>query len=403
MKITQQLSYHIPKHRKEKVTLRIPESHSLHICPPACGRRNGIRSVKNGEKEHISFLYITQTDLISGRYEALIGNAVEELLRVLKPSPKAFQLYVNCIDDFLGTDEAALIAEMEEHFPGVRFAVFHINPVAGADKVKPGERMHSQLFTFLRPLPRDDGINFIGNFVSIHPDCELFTILKQWQIGPVREIFRCGDYAAYEDMAKSRLNIVLMPMGEYAAIQLKKKLGIDYISQPAAYRMEAFEQNYDALAKALDRPRPALGPYREAAQAEIAVTLEAVGNRGVIVDSGATMCPFSMTRALLEYGFNVRAVFALHFKDMDSTDRIWVQTNHPEVAIVQREGYRDILGYGFGADNLCIGYDSAFLLKANHFVDMYHDEGYYGYHGLCCLMKKMRRALEYTADWEEQK
>lgn len=403
MKNTQQLSYHIPKHGTEKITLRIPESHSLHICPPACGRRNGIRAVKNGEKEHISFLYITQTDLISGRYEALIGDAVEELLRVLKPKPKAFQLYVNCIDDFLGTDEAALISEMEGRFPGVHFAVFHIDPVAGEAKIKPGMRMHAQLFTFLRPLRKDDGINFIGNFVSIHPDCELFTILRQWQIGPVREIFRCEDYTAYEDMARSRLNVVLMPMGEYAAIQQKKKLGIDYISQPAAYCMETFEQNYDALAKALERPLPELAPYQEAARAEIAATLEVVGSRGIIVDSGATMCPFSMTRALLEYGFTVRAVFALHFKDMDSKDRIWVQKNHPEVAIVQREGYRDILGYGFGADNLCIGYDSAFLLKANHFVDMYHDEGYYGYHGLCRLMRKMRQALECTANWGEQR
>lgn len=394
-----QLSYFIPKHGKEKVTLRIPDSHSLHICPAACGRRNGIRAIKNGEKEHVSFLYITQTDLISGGYETLVGDAVEELLGVLKPRPRAFHLYVNCVDDFLGTDEAALVEEMEARFPDVRFAVFHIDPVAGEAKIKPGMRMHAQLFAFLRPLPQDDGVNFIGNFASLPPDCELFALLDQWGVGPVREIFRCPDYGAYEDMARSRLNLVLMQMGEYAAQRLRERLGTPYLYQPADYRLEALEENYAALSNALARPLPDLTPYRRAAEAEIARTRQALGDRTVIVDSSASMRPFSMARALLEYGFRVQAIFALHLKDMDPIDRSWVEQTHPEVAVVQREGYQDILGYGFGNDSLCIGFDSAFLLKAPHFVDMYHDEGYYGYHGVCRLMREVRGALEKTADW----
>lgn len=400
MEEKRQLSYFIPKHGKEKVTLRIPDSHSLHICPPACGRRNGIRALKNGEKAHVSFLYITQSDLISGGYEDLVGDAVEELLRVLKPRPRAFHLYVNCVDDFLGTNEAALVAEMEVRFPSVRFAVFHIDPVAGEAKIKPGMRMHAQLFTFLRPLPRDNGINFIGNFASLHPDCELFSILKQWKIGPVREIFRCPDYAAYEDMARSRLNLVLMQMGEYAARQLQDRLGTPYLYQPADYRLEAVEEYYAALARTLECPLPDLTAYRLAAQAEIARTRQALGGRALIVDSSACMRPFALARALLEYGFSVRAVFALHLKDLDTADRAWLEQAHPEVAVVQREGYQDILGYGFGNDCLCIGFDSAFLLKAPHFVDMYHDEGYYGFYGICRLMWEMRGALEKTADWE---
>ena len=400
MEQTRQLSFYIPKHGKEKITLRIPDSHSLHICPAACGRRNGIRAIKNGEKDHVSFLYLTQTDLISGGYEAQVGDAVEELLRVIRPRPRAFQLYVNCVDDFLGTDEAALVAELEARFPDLRFAVFHIDPVAGEANIKPGMRMHAQLFTFLRPMPKDCGINFIGNFASLHPDCELFSILEHWGVGPVREIFHCRDYAAYEEMAKSRLNLVLMQMGEYAAQQLHKRLGIPYLYQPAAYRLDSFAEYYTALAEALERPLPDLSSYRSAAQAEIAATRQALGPRRIIVDSGATMRPFSMARALLEYGFSVQAVFAPHLKDMDGEDRSWVEQAHPEVAVLQREGYQDILGYRFGRDCLCIGFDSAFLLKANHFVDMYHDEGFYGYHGLCRLMQEMRGAMEKTANWE---
>ena len=50
------LSYFIPHHGRPKISLRIPESHSLHVCPAACGRRSGIRAIRNGTKEHVSFL-----------------------------------------------------------------------------------------------------------------------------------------------------------------------------------------------------------------------------------------------------------------------------------------------------------------------------------------------------------
>ena len=113
----QHLTYYIPRHGTEKVTLSIPESHSLHICPAACGRRNGIRAIRNGEKKRVSFLHITQADLISGDYETLVGDAVEVLLKVIEPRPRVFQLYVNCVDDFLGTDERALVNELANRFP----------------------------------------------------------------------------------------------------------------------------------------------------------------------------------------------------------------------------------------------------------------------------------------------
>ena len=41
------LAHHIPEQRA-KSTLRIPESHDLYLCPNACGRRQGIRALRNG-------------------------------------------------------------------------------------------------------------------------------------------------------------------------------------------------------------------------------------------------------------------------------------------------------------------------------------------------------------------
>ena len=75
------LSYFIPHHGRPKVSLRVPESHSLHICPPACGRRSGIRAIRNGSKGETSFLCLTEADVSGGGYEELVEKAVNTLDR----------------------------------------------------------------------------------------------------------------------------------------------------------------------------------------------------------------------------------------------------------------------------------------------------------------------------------
>ena len=50
------LSYFIPHHGRAKISLRVPESHRLNVCPAACGRRVGLRALKNGEAGRQSFL-----------------------------------------------------------------------------------------------------------------------------------------------------------------------------------------------------------------------------------------------------------------------------------------------------------------------------------------------------------
>ena len=120
-----ELSYQIPEFGRAKRIIRIPESHALYLCPNACGRRQGIRALRNGEADHASFLRFSQTDIVSGAYEEQVLQAVGELLDALHPRPRVLSLYVNCIDDFLGTDED-LLAELRAAFPGMRFpAVAH--------------------------------------------------------------------------------------------------------------------------------------------------------------------------------------------------------------------------------------------------------------------------------------
>lgn len=394
------MSYFIPDHGQPKTSLRIPESHNLYVCPSACGRRHAIRAFKNGEKKHCSFLYITEADVVSGHYEETVGDAVAELLDVLESPPKAFMIHVNCIDDFLGTDEQALLEQLRARFPSQRFAVLHINPVAIDEKIPPGMRMHDQLYSFLEYSgKKDDGVNLIGNYVALDPESELFTVLAACGIHHVRQIFDCRTYADYLKLADSCLNLVLMPMGRLAAQNMAAMLGIPCLFNPISYDMDVVMSDYRRLTALLGQDCPDFSSEIQATQAEIQATLALIGSMPVIVDSSATMQPFALARALQRYGFQIRAIFAQRLKGTDLTDRDWLVEHCPHIPIVQAKNYEAILGYDLGKDCVAIGYDSAFTIQAQHLVDIRHDESFYGFHGIRTLMRLIRRACDTQVKW----
>lgn len=393
------LACFIPRHGRPKISLRIPESHSLHICPAACGRRSGIRAIRNGTKDQTSFLYMTEADISSGQYEAMIGDAVEELLDLLSPPPRAFQLYVNCIDDFLGTDEQALVMNLELRFPGVAFVVLHINPVTADDAIPPGMRQQERLYSFLRPSAHDTGVNLIGTFVPPDSRCELYPFLRECGVCEVRELTTCHDYHHYQRMGTSRLNLVLMQLGRYAAEQMERKLGIPWLYLPATYDADQIQVNYGSIAQALGSPCPPLSKRRQEAERAIAGALKCVGSLPVVVDSSATMQPFALAATLCRYGFSVAAVYAAHWKETDQAERSWLEKHCPGLQILCSEWYEDMRACGLPRKLVAIGYDSAYLLRAKHYVDLQRDEGLFGYDGLIQLMERMSFAALHTTPW----
>ena len=396
------LSYFIPHHGRPKVTLRVPESHSLHICPPACGRRSGIRAIRNGSKGEVSFLSLTEADVSGGGYEELVGEAVEALIKHLTPSPRAFQLYVNCIDHFLGTDEEALVAGLEERFPGIRFAVFHIDPVAADEVISPGERQQDKLYTFLEDSgERDGGVNLLGAFVTPDPDGELYPFLAACGGVPVRDLLSCQTFEDYQAMGRSQLNLVLRHLGRYTAQRLEQRLGTPWVEAPTSYDLEEIEDIYRRIAAALGADCPDLSHWRGRAEQAIARARRAVGERPVVVDSSASMRPFALAAALHRYGFSIQAVYAAHWKQTDQEDRAWLEEHVPDLRILCSERYGDTLIRDISQDCVAVGFDSAYLLQARHFVDIQRDEGLFGYHGLERLMALLEEAEGRITQWED--
>lgn len=395
-----QLSYQIPDRGRPRRVLRVPESHTLYLCPNACGRRQGLRALRNGVADHVSFLRFSQADVVLGDYLEQVEDAVATLLATVRPRPQVLSLYVNCIDDFLGTDGESLLAGLRTRFPETRFLLSHINPIAADVQSSTAQRIHANLYTLLEPRAhKDAGVNLVGGFEPLAADCELYDVLRGAQAGPIRQIVTSVSYGDYARMASSMLTLSLSHLGDAAASDMESRLGIPSFRWPASYDLDEIERRYEELALALRSNPVDCAGYRARAEQVVAWAREAVGDLPIAVDSSSSMMPFSLALALRAYGFNVRAVFGLHLKGCDDEAEARLMAECPEIMVVRRESYEALCGYGMGERWVAVGSDAGFLLHARHLADLYHDEGCFGFHGVERLMMELAAAVGRTQEW----
>lgn len=390
------LSARLPKAKRKHTIMRIPGSHSFFVGPKGCTRRHAINSRGRDDIENRSFLVISQNDVALGTYEHKIEQAVDQILKTVEPSPRIMIVNVFCIDDFLGTDMETLIEKLNERYASCKFILDRIHPVSFNEVKKFDDYGHMSHYSFLDPVPadaRDNGVDFLGNFVSVDPDCEILDIFKAWGVGPVRQLFECKTYDEYVALAKSRFALVLRYSGNNTLREMDR-LGISYFQFPACYDLDEIEGYYQAIADGIGEKLPEVSPWKQAALKEIAATRELLGDLPVVVDSDASNVPYSLARALYAYGFNVvRLYHAKHLFEADEDS--YQQISSGAVPIEDFQIDRDenhTEAHKITEPHLAIGVDGAKLSGATYVVDIWHDEGFNGFHGVAKLMKLMRLA-----------
>ena len=328
---------------------------------------------------------------ISGNYEEMIGKVVSDLYEIVEPTPHIFFIAVFCIDDFLGTDEEAMLEALHTRFPGKKFAVNHIDPVTLNKNKNMGMKKHVNLFSFLEePTEKDNGVNFLGSFVSLEPDCEFMFLLKSWGVSRVRELFHCHTYEEYQDMAKSQLSIVLRFIAERSAEYLQERFDIPYYSFTASYDVHYIVEGYRQIAAMLGHEAPDFSTEIAEVLEDATKTIDAIGDMKIAVDASASLKPFSVAKALLEYGFKVKYVFCSNrmFKIEEEAEK-YIREKHKEVKIIRTDNYVNML-LEPDQEIIAIGADCARLLRARHFADIWHDEGFFGFHGIHRLFAHLR-------------
>jgi hypothetical protein len=392
------LHYFNPRRMHKRV--HIPESHRLHVAPSACGRRFSIMAYRDNNKQNLSHLFISEDDVVSGCYEDLIPDAVEELLNTLEIRPRVIMIDVTCIDDLLGTDHDALLALLTHRFPDLKFTVCHINPIALDGKLPPMVNIQNKSYGLLdRTGKTDNAVNLVGNIAPLVRECEILDILPGLGMR-VRQIQDCQTFDEFLSMAESRLNLVVTPMAQIAAEQMLEALGIPFLFAPSSYKLAEIVQVYHDIAAVLGVDKPDLSGYLARIREEIEKTRQQLADLPIVVDSSSTRMPFSLAKALLDYGFNVKMIFDAMILNCDMPDYEWFKKNRPDIMIADAQRF-DLVKTDIQLEEcLCIGFDSAYTLGAKHLVELPMDEFTYGFHAINVLMAMMNQAYETTVDYK---
>ena len=387
-----------------RIGMLLPESCQLFVCPSACGRHGAIGAMKQGLKDRLFYLFLSQSDIIDG-YDGLIPDAVEEVLQVLKKRPKAFYIFVSCLDDLIGTDHEALIELLQERHPDICFLTGHMNPISVGSKMPPPVLIQCNLYSVLEPGGQKTGnVNAIGNLVPTAHTSELYDLLDQSGVTRLCHISDYDTFDGYQEMASSRLNLVLGAAGQQAARQMEKKLGIPWLFLPITYLPEEIEENYVNLWSRLCPDSTVqfdLTKHRERAMEAVHRTLEDVGDMPIIIDATAVAQPFGAAEALLEFGFHVVRIECQECPSFDEKHREWVEQNHPEVEIFQTEHHRAVLFDRRMEDSLALGVEGAYLAGSWHVADLFNDGGMFGYDGIVRLMALLGEAAVNRIKLEE--
>jgi hypothetical protein len=381
-----------------RIAAMVPESHMLFVCPSACGRHGALGAVDQGFKNRLSYIYVDKQDIISG-YDEVVRTGVSEMLEILPVSPPAIMIFVSCLDDLIGTDLDALMAELHEAHPGIQFRAGRMNPISLAGNASPPVTAMNAMFSFLEPSETRDeeAVNIVGSFVDVLPECELYDFLAKAGFHSVRHMSHYDRFADFSEMAKSAYNIVLWPPATLAAQSMEKKLGTPFLSLCVSYDLDEIAADYAKMADFLG------GGADFDFSAQIAKTkqaieyaLRAVGNSPITISGGAVIKPFGLAKALMEYGFNVESVATdevLSF-DKDAYDFALARG----VACIDPVAPDAILRRHENKSAIAIGYDAAYIAGTSHIADLANDMGLFGYHGVQTLMGMIADAAEKESD-----
>ena len=175
------LEYTCPSHGgwgMVRIGMLIPESHQLFVCPSACGRHGALGAIQQGFKNRLSYLYLEESDIISG-YDNAMCEAVGELLERLPKRPKVIVVFVSCLDDLIGTDCDAVIDELSFRYPDIQFRMGHMNPISNNSDEPPLVSTWKSVYSLMKRSADKPvlAINMIGNYVPVHEDSEILQVM----------------------------------------------------------------------------------------------------------------------------------------------------------------------------------------------------------------------------------
>ena len=342
--------------------------------------------------------------MVSGGYEQQIFKVVDVVLKRLEKKPKAMLLFVTCIDDLMGTDLEALTLELNERFSNIDFVFCHMNPIREDSKLPPGQNIQHQIYTLLKKKNlKNDSINCIGNLLPIDKECEIYTVLKCMGIDNVNHIMKCNNYNDFQDMAYSKYNFLIEPNGLAAVNMMEKDLGIPYEDMCVSFDLNIIDKQYEKMLELFSEKiseknrleiNGILSNMKLQAYQEIEKTKELIGDLPIYIDLSAIMRPYQLAWFLYKNGFNIKGIFSE--KPSKAEHEAWknIINNCPDIKIMTPQNPKTMLRNDEMENALSIGFEAAYITQSKYVLNLFNDEGMFGYYGVIKLMKMIRSCYE---------
>jgi hypothetical protein len=292
---------------------QLPESYLLYIGPVACARHDYLSGMY-GFPDRISYLCLQELDVILGRTEVLVHEAVAEIRTRIAPKAKAVILYTGCQNSLSGVDFDALVRKLRETH-GLLFTYCNMNHMLrlGSGNVYPLLfRGLLQMLDDAKPCGEEQqaqghAVNLLCRSLKLHTGNDLPQLLARWELGELRGFGSAPSLEEVKQMAGARLNVVTHPDLLPAAKDMEERWGTAWMYLPASYRLEEIDKQYEELASFFGKEAEA-GAARREAEEKTARVRELLEGAPVLLDGACFLKPLSAARFLLEEGFRISRV-----------------------------------------------------------------------------------------------
>ena len=293
----------------KRAGLAAPGSVMLIVSPGCCGRNTSEISLIPQYRHRFFYYEIQEPELVTGQHLKRIPEAVDEVCRSLPEKPSVVMICATCVDALLGTDFDRVCRAAEAR-SGVKVRPCYMYALTREGKKPPMVQVRQSLYSLLEPRTRKGAdVNLLGFFAPLDDDAELYAYLRGCGVRNIREISRCEDWEAFQQMASANFNLVLNPEARAAADDLSERLGMPYIELSQLYRIDKIHSQYQALASAIGGK---IDDAADLAAARQAIETFRAGHPGLRFAVGECLNanPFELSLALTEYGFTVSEIYA---------------------------------------------------------------------------------------------
>lgn len=316
---------------------QLPESYLLYMGPVACARHDYLSGMY-AFTDRISYLCPHELDVIFGKTEVLVAEAVAEILGRIAPNAKAIILYTGCQNSLSPVDFDALVRKLQETH-GILVSYYNMNHFLRAGKgnvYPPLYQSLLQTLDYMSAAQEEGGnaVNILSPALSLHTGNDLPQLLANWGAGNLQGIGNSGTLEEFKGMAAARLNIVTHPDFLPAAKDMESKWGIPWLYLPASYRLEDIDRQYKELAGWFGKEAEA-GEARREAEEKIANVRSLLNDTPVRLDGDCFLKPLSAARFFLEEGFQVSGIDRLpdlkQYRRLDPEGLEWLREHAPHL------------------------------------------------------------------------